>query len=289
MERSLGSDRLAGPRPGAGVLARALCASTAKRAATPPSARPPRSPARAAQLTLLLVTSFRDQRSRRPRDQRDRRARDRRACGGDRARGRGLADDRGRSRVSTPADVVLDWTEGHDLLAIGAPASSWLGGHVRRRRRRLGPPGVTVPLLTARPATHDGGALRSRADRQRRARGLRDAAHRCGWQLADRARLARHAASRCRAPRPGRGPAARPARAAARARRSRNRTSCSATAARTRSSSTSPSASGASLVVIGSRRRSGPRAAREREQARDPRGRLLGPDRSARGAGSEQP
>jgi nucleotide-binding universal stress UspA family protein len=30
--------------------------------------------------------------------------------------------------AAPPARVVLDWAEDHDLLALGAPASSWLGG-----------------------------------------------------------------------------------------------------------------------------------------------------------------
>ena len=55
-----------------------------------------------------------------------------------------------------PADVVLDWTEGHDLLAIGAPASSWLGSMFVAGVADAAHHALPIPLLTARPAHGDG-------------------------------------------------------------------------------------------------------------------------------------
>jgi len=59
--------------------------------------------------------------------------------------------------ASPPAEVILNWSAGHGLLAIGAPATTWLGG-------MLAPGGVAlaaetslgIPLLVARstPAEH---------------------------------------------------------------------------------------------------------------------------------------
>ena len=105
-------------------------------------------------LTLLLVTSFRDQYKRQAP-----------AINATDAheilkRAEAIALEAGvtpRIEVdpaSPPADVVLDWTEGHDLLAIGAPASSWLAGLFVAGVGDSTHRELPMPLLTARSAVH---------------------------------------------------------------------------------------------------------------------------------------
>ncbi len=103
-------------------------------------------------LTLLLVTSFRDQTGRLAP-----------AINATDAheivkRAEAIALEAGVSAkievdpAFPPADVVLDWTEGHDLLAIGAPASSWLGGMFIAGVADSAHQSLPIPVLTARPA-----------------------------------------------------------------------------------------------------------------------------------------
>lgn len=55
-----------------------------------------------------------------------------------------------------PARVILDWAVGRDLLAIGAPSSSTLGGVFVKGVGDSALGSFTTPLLLARPATpHD--------------------------------------------------------------------------------------------------------------------------------------
>jgi len=109
-----------------------------------------------AELTLLLVTSFRDQPGRQAP-----------AIGAPEAheivkRAEAIALEGGVSaRIEVdpafpPADVVLDWAEGHDLLAIGAPSSSWLGGMFVTGVADSAHRALPLPVLSARPALQDG-------------------------------------------------------------------------------------------------------------------------------------
>ncbi len=107
-------------------------------------------------LTLLLVTSFRDQPGRL--------APAINATDAEKIveRAESIATEAGvTARIEVdpafpPADVVLEWTLGYDLLAIGAPASPWIesmfvAGVADSAQRAL-----LVPVLTARGAHWDG-------------------------------------------------------------------------------------------------------------------------------------
>jgi nucleotide-binding universal stress UspA family protein len=102
------------------------------------------------ELTLLLVTSFRSQGERRGP-----------AIGPIDAhtavkRAEEIAEEAGvRSTIEVdpaapPLRVVLDWASDHDLLAVGAPASSWLGGLVITGVADGALSELRTPLLTAR-------------------------------------------------------------------------------------------------------------------------------------------
>ena len=104
------------------------------------------------ELTLLLVTSFRTEG--------DRRAP---AIGPTEAheilkRAEAIAIEAGVSvrievdPATPPASVVLDWAAGHDLLAMGAPASSWLGGMFVAGVADATHRELPVAVLTAKPA-----------------------------------------------------------------------------------------------------------------------------------------
>jgi nucleotide-binding universal stress UspA family protein len=101
-------------------------------------------------LTLLEVTSFDSEGSYRPP-----------AIGPLKAKGiidRGIqiAEQAGvRSTVevdpaSPPSRVVLDWAAERDLLALGAPSTSWLGGMFTGRVAVTAETSFTTPLLVAR-------------------------------------------------------------------------------------------------------------------------------------------
>ncbi len=53
--------------------------------------------------------------------------------------------------ATPPAEVVLGWAAEHDLLAIGPPASSWLGGMLIAGVADSAIASFTTPLLAARP------------------------------------------------------------------------------------------------------------------------------------------
>lgn len=63
--------------------------------------------------------------------------------------------------ATPPAQVILDWSARHDLLAIGAPKTSWLGGMFIAGVADTALGSFTIPLLAARP----GAAARPFADR----------------------------------------------------------------------------------------------------------------------------
>jgi nucleotide-binding universal stress UspA family protein len=52
---------------------------------------------------------------------------------------------------SPPARVILDWSAGYDLLALGAPASSWPATWLSVGVGNKAIEGFTTPLLVARP------------------------------------------------------------------------------------------------------------------------------------------
>ena len=52
---------------------------------------------------------------------------------------------------SPPARVILDWSAGYDLLALGAPASSWPAMWLSVGVGNKAIEGFTAPLLVARP------------------------------------------------------------------------------------------------------------------------------------------
>jgi nucleotide-binding universal stress UspA family protein len=56
---------------------------------------------------------------------------------------------------SPPARVVLDWSGGYDLLALGAPASSWPAMWLSVGVGNKAIEGFTIPLLVARPLAAD--------------------------------------------------------------------------------------------------------------------------------------
>jgi nucleotide-binding universal stress UspA family protein len=102
-------------------------------------------------LTLLAVTSFRSEGAHRAP-----------AIGPARAaeilkRAEGIAREVGvpyTSEVdprSPPARVILDWSAGYDLLALGAPASSWPAMWLSVGVGNKAIEGFTTPLLVARP------------------------------------------------------------------------------------------------------------------------------------------
>jgi nucleotide-binding universal stress UspA family protein len=103
-------------------------------------------------LTLLVVTSHRSDGERRSP-----------AIGPTRAkemldRAVGLAGEAGVSctvevdPASPPSRVILDWAAKHSLLAIGAPATSWLGGLLAGGVAAVAESAFTTPLLVARAA-----------------------------------------------------------------------------------------------------------------------------------------
>lgn len=111
------------------------------------------------EMTLLLVTSFRNEGEMRGP-----------AIGPIDAhtavkRAESIAEDGGvRSTIEVdpaapPARVVLDWAADHDLLALGAPASSWLGGLVIAGVGDSALRELRTPVLTAR-ASRSGGVCR---------------------------------------------------------------------------------------------------------------------------------
>jgi nucleotide-binding universal stress UspA family protein len=56
---------------------------------------------------------------------------------------------------SPPARVILDWSAGYDLLALGAPASSWPAMWLSVGVGNSAIEGFTTPLLVARPLAVD--------------------------------------------------------------------------------------------------------------------------------------
>jgi nucleotide-binding universal stress UspA family protein len=53
--------------------------------------------------------------------------------------------------ASPPSHVVLDWAAGHDMLAIGAPATSWFGGMFLGGVAAGAERSLVTPLLVGRP------------------------------------------------------------------------------------------------------------------------------------------
>jgi nucleotide-binding universal stress UspA family protein len=62
--------------------------------------------------------------------------------------------------ATPPARVVLDWAARHDLLAIGAPSASWLGGMVVAGVGDSALGSFVTPLLAARPGDGVGDVYR---------------------------------------------------------------------------------------------------------------------------------
>jgi nucleotide-binding universal stress UspA family protein len=58
--------------------------------------------------------------------------------------------------ASPPSQIVLDWAEGHGLLAIGAPATSWFGGLFAGGVAVTAEGWFDTPLLVARAAPAEG-------------------------------------------------------------------------------------------------------------------------------------
>jgi nucleotide-binding universal stress UspA family protein len=103
-------------------------------------------------LTLLEVTSYRSEGHRRspaisPKE-----------ATGVLERASGIAQEAGvpfRTEVdpaSPPQRVILDWSAGYDLLALGAPAASWLRGLFVASVGDTALGSLVTPLLVARPA-----------------------------------------------------------------------------------------------------------------------------------------
>ena len=57
--------------------------------------------------------------------------------------------------AAPPERVVLDWAADHDLLAIGAPSASWLGGLLVSGVADSAVGELPTPLLTVRPGAAD--------------------------------------------------------------------------------------------------------------------------------------
>jgi nucleotide-binding universal stress UspA family protein len=79
-------------------------------------------------MTILVVTSYRQEGERRSPAIGPLRAHDIVTHARELAAATGLHATVEVEPSAPPARVVLDWAEDHDLLALGAPASSWLGG-----------------------------------------------------------------------------------------------------------------------------------------------------------------
>ena len=62
----------------------------------------------------------------------------------------GIATDVEVEPAAPPAEVVLDWASGYDLLALGAPAASWLGGMLLAGVTDSALGRLETPVLTAR-------------------------------------------------------------------------------------------------------------------------------------------
>ncbi len=151
MERNF-ADTAVRDRGRASVFSRALCAIDGKEGGYAAVRQAAALTGAGGKLTLLLVTSFRDQSTRQAP-----------AINATDAheivkRAEAIALEAGASPTievdpaSPPADVVLDWTAGHDLLAIGAPASSWMGGMFVAGVGDSAHRELPIPLLTARAA-----------------------------------------------------------------------------------------------------------------------------------------
>lgn len=62
--------------------------------------------------------------------------------------------------AAPPSRVVLDWADGRDLLAIGAPATSWFGGMFTGGVAVSAEGSLSTPLLLARAFTGEGNSAR---------------------------------------------------------------------------------------------------------------------------------
>lgn len=132
------------------MFTRALCAVDGKEGGFAAVRRAASLTGPGGELTVLLVTSFRDQAGRRaPRIN----ATDAHAAV---ARAESIAAEAGvAAKIEVdpafpPAQVVLDWTAGHDLLAIGAPSASWVGSMFVAGVADTAQRALPIPLLTAR-------------------------------------------------------------------------------------------------------------------------------------------
>jgi len=113
-------------------------------------------------LTLLAVTSFRSAGAHRPPaigPTQAKRTLDRAARIAD---GAGVPSTVEVDPASPPAQVILDWAAGRDLLAMGAPATSWFGGMFTGGVAVAAEGSFTMPLLLARSLPseqHSGGCV----------------------------------------------------------------------------------------------------------------------------------
>jgi nucleotide-binding universal stress UspA family protein len=111
--------------------------------------------------TVLLVTSYRQEGERRSPAIPPLRAQEIVNHARELAAGHGVDATIEVEPAAPPAQVVLDWAGDHDLLAIGAPSSSWLGGMLVSGVGDSALASFAPALLTARAAagTEMGGIL----------------------------------------------------------------------------------------------------------------------------------
>lgn len=135
------------------VFARAMCAIDGKEGGFAAVRQAASLMEPGAELTLLIVTSFRSAGERRPP-----------AIGPLEAdaivkRAEGIAREAGvEPRIEVepatpPARVVLEWAGGYDLLAMGAPSASWLGGLLMAGVADSALGDLRTPLLTVHGET----------------------------------------------------------------------------------------------------------------------------------------
>jgi nucleotide-binding universal stress UspA family protein len=148
---SIQAQYTAAPASTAPIFAKLLCGIRGKEGGFAAVAQAAALAGTQGRLTLLAVTSFRSAGAHRAPE-----------IGPARAteilnRAEGIAREAGvpyASEVdsrSPPARVILDWSEGYDLLALGAPASSWPAMWLSVGVGNKAIEGFTTPLLVARP------------------------------------------------------------------------------------------------------------------------------------------
>ncbi len=138
------------------VFSRVLCAVDGKEGGYAAVRQAASLTGRGGELTLLLVTSFRDQSGRLAPAINATDAHEIVTHAESIAAEAGVSARIEVDPASPPASVVLDWAEGHDLLSIGAPASSWVGSMFVAGVADSAQRALPLPVLTARPAYWSG-------------------------------------------------------------------------------------------------------------------------------------